>query len=357
MRMLNQHEANAVKHVLMAGKLIHPVPISFQEFKLRADFVSATNAASSRHFPLYDMTERQLLGPDGQKPLQIKDTASGVFINIGEWAYDTRLKDVHITLGTTRRSNLNQVELSTCLTDGEAIFLTKNISALAGEGAITSLNRGTTNKAVKWDRRKRLVELIKNETIMFEGVEHLVVSSIDYSDLMAKKSTDSIFTNLVKDLFQYAFAVETLAISNHLPINKIEKTKGGFRIQLSAAERKRIEMAAEDFAVKKYEGEGYMVTRRSEVRGIGYDLEVQKQGMTLRVEVKGTTLGDWTITLTRNEHDAAQRHRGDFVLFVVELDNVENAKVVRHTAIPNPLHAGLTVMPETYSVCRARRRN
>jgi hypothetical protein len=81
--------------------------------------------------------------------------------------------------------------------------------------------------------------------------------------------------------------------------------------QQDPVKRKAIERHAEDIAVAHYEALGWSVTRK----GAPYDLDCNRDGENLRVEVKGTTGGAGEVELTVNEVSSARENPSE--LFVV----------------------------------------
>ena len=71
--------------------------------------------------------------------------------------------------------------------------------------------------------------------------------------------------------------------------------------------RRNVELAAERAATAELERLGYRVIRRSDERGIGYDLQAVAKpgGSDLYVEVKGTSGPDRRFYMTPNEHRAS----------------------------------------------------
>ena len=67
-----------------------------------------------------------------------------------------------------------------------------------------------------------------------------------------------------------------------------------------ADSRKRVEIAAVDFVTEHYTRAGYSVTDRQK-DNCGYDLFVEGDGETLKIEVKGTSLSDRRFFISRNE--------------------------------------------------------
>lgn len=64
--------------------------------------------------------------------------------------------------------------------------------------------------------------------------------------------------------------------------------------------RKEVELAAIDYVVTHYESQGYSISDRQS-ENCGYDLFAERGKDVLKIEVKGTSLGDKRFFLSRNE--------------------------------------------------------
>lgn len=82
--------------------------------------------------------------------LEYKNKLYEIFINFGEWGYKTRLKNTHITVGSSKFHEYSfQLELSQAVRDDKYVYIIKNISNLAGNGALVRLYRGLGKDRVK----------------------------------------------------------------------------------------------------------------------------------------------------------------------------------------------------------------
>jgi hypothetical protein len=107
-----------------------------------------------------------------------------------------------------------------------------------------------------------------------------------------------------------------LAIARNEPETLLTKAAGGQGFGLTAAERKVIELHAQDLAEAFFRYElKYQVENRSMTEA--YDLRCTRDGEVLFVEVKGTTGGGDTILLTRNEVALSRRDPKLMALFMV----------------------------------------
>lgn len=86
--------------------------------------------------------------------------------------------------------------------------------------------------------------------------------------------------------------------------------------------RKKVELAAIEHVVTHYESQGYSVSDRQS-DNCGYDLFVKKGKSVLKVEVKGTSLGDHRFFLSRNERAKSVDPEWRLAIVLNALDNPE----------------------------------
>lgn len=140
-----------------------------------------------------------------------------LFLEIGHWANKYRVNDSHIILGTNYKfgDHFVQLELSQALEDNKYIYITKNISKLAGEGAISRINKGLKNdRAKKIERRNKLVNKLKAEVISFENNNLMCINKIKKCDLDKPEKCDKIFFDFIKSFMNYAFSIEEIVAEN-----------------------------------------------------------------------------------------------------------------------------------------------
>ena len=142
--------------------------------------------------------------------LEYKNKLYEVFVNLGEWAYKTELKNSHITVGSSKFHDYSfQLELSQAIKDKENLYIVKNISNLAGNGALVRLYRGLgKDRAKKEKRRERFVEEFNSEILKYEGKEWIVISKILLDDLFDDNKNEEIFYNLLNSILKAMLLVE-----------------------------------------------------------------------------------------------------------------------------------------------------
>ena len=99
---------------------------------------------------------------------------------------------------------------------------------------------------------------------------------------------------------------------------KPTKTKptGSQGYGLGGDERKAVELQAMDLAARWFEERDYIVVDQSASKP--YDLEASKDGLSLKVEVKGTTsMQPNAVLMTRNEVDLHRSEKGSTALVIV----------------------------------------
>lgn len=129
----------------------------------------------------------------------------------GEWGYDVNVPESHISLGCKRYGDFfSQLELSYCLMDKGNVYITKNLSKLAGRGAMARLNGSAKSKEEKIARRNDLVKILGMDTVAFEGNEWAVIYKISKNKLFDTDKQNYILHEFWSSFLRYSFAVEVL---------------------------------------------------------------------------------------------------------------------------------------------------
>lgn len=213
--LINQDEADRIKEILESECLCKPIEIEVDEYKLNVDNVSET--IETTHHQPYEMKEFYLLNNDfNDGVLKYKHRLYEAFVNVGEWGYETRLKNTHITLGSDRFHDFCfQLELSQAIKDENYIYIAKNITSMAGPGAICRLYRGLkSDKAKKLMRQQQFIERYGNELIRYKNKDWIVISKIGVNDLHDDVKAPEIFYNLIKNMFFAMISVESIGAND-----------------------------------------------------------------------------------------------------------------------------------------------
>lgn len=122
---------------------------------------------------------------------------------------------MHIVLGTTyskfgAKELFSQLEISQSIEDNDYVYLVKNISDLAGKGAIARLNSGLKYKKEKYERINILINRLNTTTKPYEGKEWMIVSKISKEDLDNGQKYNDIFYTMIKDILNYSFTIEDI---------------------------------------------------------------------------------------------------------------------------------------------------
>lgn len=211
-----QRDADRIKSILESTFLYKNIKMKVGKFELNASSVSETNDTQNHH--PFQMKEFYLLDNDNEDEfgvLEYKNKKYNVFVNIGEWGSKTRLKNTHITLGSNKFHNFCfQMELSQAVCDERYIYIIKNISNMAGPGAICRLYRGLKNdKTKKLKRQELFIEKYGNEVIRYKNKNWMVISKISLDDLDDDSKSNEIFYNLVYNMFFAMLLVENIGDS------------------------------------------------------------------------------------------------------------------------------------------------
>lgn len=160
----------------------------------------------------HGMYQRFFTKNEKYSPLIIGDFPYMLYYNVGKWGYDTDIDDAHISLGCSAfGSYFAQIEVSYCLEDKDKIYIVKNISNLAGRGAISRLNPNKpSNQQEARYRRILLNKKTKLPTFSFNKREWLVIYSVNISDLHDEKQENTIITDFMKNFLLYSFTIEEI---------------------------------------------------------------------------------------------------------------------------------------------------
>ena len=208
--LITQNEANRIKQILNETGLKEDINIEVLNGKYKINAFNITESFKTERYE-YDMDEFYLMDKTNKYDvLEYKNKLYEVFVNLGEWAYKTELKNSHITVGSSKFHDYSfQLELSQAIKDKENLYIVKNITNLAGNGALVRLYRGLgKDRAKKEKRRERFVEEFNSRILKYEGKEWIVISKILLDDLFDDNKNEEIFYNLLNSILKAMLLVE-----------------------------------------------------------------------------------------------------------------------------------------------------
>ena len=208
--LITQNEANRIKQILNETGLKEDINIEVLNGKYKINAFNITESFKTERYE-YDMDEFYLIDKTNKYDvLEYKNKLYEVFVNLGEWAYKTELKNSHITVGSSKFHDYSfQLELSQAIKDKENIYIVKNITNLSGKGALVRLYRGLgKDRAKKEKRRERFVEEFNSEILKYEGKEWIVISKISLESLFDDKKSQDIFYDLLNSILKAMLLVE-----------------------------------------------------------------------------------------------------------------------------------------------------
>ncbi|WP_449389544.1 hypothetical protein [Clostridium sp. ETTB3] len=208
--LITQNEANRIKQILNETGLKEDINIEVLNGKYKINAFNITESYKSEHYG-YNMNEFYLMDNHNKyNVLEYKNKLYEVFVNFGKWGYKTRLNNTHITVGSSKSNDYSfQLELSQAIKDKENLYIVKNISNLAGNGALVRLYRGLgKDRAKKEKRRERFVEEFNSEILKYEGKEWIVISKISLKDLFDDNKDKDIFYDLLISILKAMLLVE-----------------------------------------------------------------------------------------------------------------------------------------------------
>lgn len=223
MERVTLQNAEKIKKILLNNYIdSKSIKLEYKSIKTTINIDGITESKESDLFDDRDMEIFHFLHGEQEGNLlciEVNNKKHQLYMNIGEWGVSGRYKydihDMHIVLGTTSskfgsKELFSQLEISQSIEDNDCIYLVKNISDLAGKGAITRLNSGLKDKKVKYERRNTLVNRLNTTTKTYEGKEWMIVSKISKEDLSNEEKYNDIFYNMIKDILNYSFTVEDI---------------------------------------------------------------------------------------------------------------------------------------------------
>lgn len=215
--LISQGEADRIKEILESTWLYKNIEMNVDKFNLNASGISETN--DTEHHNPFRMKEFYLLDNENNfGVIEYKNKKYDAFVNIGQWGYETRLQDTHITLGSSKFHDFCfQIELSQAVSDNDHIYIIKNISNMAGAGALCRLYRGLKNdKEKKLKRQELFIERYGNEIIRYKNKDWIVISKIDKESLHDDNKVEKIFYDLIYNMFSAMLLVESIGEQEQL---------------------------------------------------------------------------------------------------------------------------------------------
>lgn len=223
MERITIQNAEKIKNILLNNYLDNKsINLEYKNINTIINIDGITESKKSELFDDRDMEMFHFLNGEQEGNLlcmEVNNKKHQLYMNIGEWGvygnYEYEIPNMHIVLGTTSskfgaKEYFSQLEISQALEDDKYIYLVKNISKLAGEGAIARLNNGLKEKALKYERRNRLINRLNTITKLYDDNEWMIVSKISKEDLDNKQKYNDIFYNMINDILNYSFTVEDI---------------------------------------------------------------------------------------------------------------------------------------------------
>mgnify|MGYP000899939022 CR=1 FL=1 len=209
---------NRIKELLKNTALNDNIEIKIPnlDLSLTVDSVSVTmqNEEFLEKYSL-DMEKVYFMYQESMPVLKIRNREYELFFNLGEWGYKTRIPKSHLVLGTNPlkfgSDYFCQIELSQAVEDDNYIYIIKNITKLAGEGAISRLNNGLgKDRDRKHQRRTELVDRLNAEVISYNNNDWLCIYKIDKDNLNNGDYYEEMFYEFMQQYLIYALTIESI---------------------------------------------------------------------------------------------------------------------------------------------------
>ena len=207
---------NRIRKIIKDTVLNRNIEISMDnlELDLKIDSVSITMEDED----FIDMEKIYFMFEESTSVLKIKNREYEMFFNLGKWgSKERRIPKSHLVLGTNPlkfgSDYFCQIELSQAVEDKDWIYIIKNITKLAGEGAISRLNNGLgKDKGKKHQRRTELVTKLEAEVISYNDNDWICVYKIDKNKLNDEYYHEEIFYEFMYSYLLYGLTVESIIV-------------------------------------------------------------------------------------------------------------------------------------------------
>lgn len=210
-RLIYKKNARKLKKMLLKDTINEEIELNLNKLNahIKIDSLAETevNGTMNDIYLLNDQIDENKLC------VTINDRKYNLFLSIGDWGYDYRINDVHIVLGTnyTFGKFFSQLELSQALEDDKYIYIIKNLTKLAGEGAISRLNKGLgSDKEAKRKRRAKLVEKLNFDVINYDNNDWICIAKIDKEELENEENNSNILYDFLNNFIKYSFTIEEI---------------------------------------------------------------------------------------------------------------------------------------------------
>lgn len=223
MKRITSDNAEKIKWILLNSYLDNKsISLEYKNIRTKININGLTASEESELFDDRNMEISYFLDDsldNEYECININGRNHQLYMNIGQWgvtgSYQYDIPEMHMVLGTTSskfgaKDFFSQLEISQALEDKDYIYLVKNISKLAGKGAIARLNSGLKDKNLKHERRNRLIDRLNTQTKPYDDNEWMVISKISKDNLEKEEMYNDIFYNMIKDILNYSFVIEDI---------------------------------------------------------------------------------------------------------------------------------------------------
>lgn len=221
MELISIKHAKKIQEIISHKQIDGNIKLNMSEMNLKIIANSNSKATSyTKYSPNMSIIYLMNYGSSFVMSLNNKDYE--MFFQIGGWGNDARICNMHLCLGTYPTifgsAYFSQIELSQALEDEKYIYIVKNITKLAGSGAISRINFGAKTREQKKARRNQLIEKLNSSIIDYNDSEWLVINKISVADLSDNSKSRAILTRLLKSIIIYAMHIENIIRSDSYQI-------------------------------------------------------------------------------------------------------------------------------------------
>lgn len=215
---IEESDVFKIREIILEAELCKSINIELGKFKLTVD--KAEDIHNTTHWENSSKDEFYLLTKDDERGvLEYKGKKYDVFINVGNWPRYAKYIFAHIALGSSKfDKQCFQIELSQAVKKDGYIYIIKNITNMAREGAICRLYNGLgSNRSEKINRQNKFIEELNGkqnkEIIKHKNKDWIVISKISCKELNDKNNYDKLLYNLLYDLLYAMLVVEDIILN------------------------------------------------------------------------------------------------------------------------------------------------
>lgn len=207
-----------IRRLLKQQNLNKNINIKYDNIELEVNFNNL-----SKYYPSKKL--RSFYMDDDINAIRFENKPVMLYMYIGHWSNNNnaRIKNSHISIYTNSSKiggeRFFQIELSDCIEDDKYVYILKNISKNAGNGAISRLNKysypTTEREKRNNDLRERREELIRrtySEVINYNNNDWICIYKFDKEKLFKLSYHEELFNECIESIIAFTFSMESIVV-------------------------------------------------------------------------------------------------------------------------------------------------